>query len=98
MIRRTSAAASRRPGPNGGARGPSGTSGCSPSPASTCSGRRRTSWHTDLSLRAGISFENVSILGRNLQVLAEYYKGRSFDGQFFINPVEYVGIGVHFNF
>ena len=29
-------------------------------------------WHTDLSLRGGISFENVSILGRNLQVLAEY--------------------------
>jgi len=55
-------------------------------------------WKPDLSLRAGISFENVSILGRNLQVLAEYYKGRSFDGQFFINPVEYVGIGVHFNF
>ena len=25
-------------------------------------------------------------------------RGRSFDGQFFINPVEYVGIGVHFNF
>ena len=55
-------------------------------------------WHTDLSIRAGISFESVSILGRNLQVLAEYYNGRSFDGQFFINAVEYVGIGVHFNF
>jgi hypothetical protein len=51
-----------------------------------------------MSLRAGISFENVSILSRNLQVLAEYYRGRSFDGQFFIDPVEYVGIGVHFNF
>jgi len=46
-------------------------------------------------VRAGISFENVSILGRNLQILAEYYNGRSFDGQFFINAVEY---GVHFNF
>jgi hypothetical protein len=55
-------------------------------------------WRPDVSLRAGVSFENVSILSRNLQVLAEYYRGRSFDGQFFIDPVEYVGIGVHFNF
>ena len=60
--------------------------------------KEENSWKPDLSLRAGIQFENVSILSRNLQVLAEYYRGRSFDGQFFTNPVEYVGIGVHFNF
>ena len=49
-------------------------------------------------MRAGLQFENVSVLSRNLQVLAEYFNGRSFDGQFFREPIEYFGIGVHFNF
>ena len=60
--------------------------------------REENNWHTDLSLRAGLQFENVSVLSRNLQILVEYFKGRSFDGQFFKEPVEYVGIGAHFNF
>ena len=55
-------------------------------------------WQTDLSFRAGIQFESVTVLSRNLQILFEYYKGRSFDGQFFRDPVEYVGIGAYFNF
>jgi hypothetical protein len=60
--------------------------------------REENNWHTDLSLRAGLQFENVSVLSRNLQILVEYYKGRSFEGQFFKQPVEYLGIGAHFNF
>jgi hypothetical protein len=60
--------------------------------------REENNWHTDLSLRAGLQFENVSVLSRNLQILVEYYNGRSFEGQFFKQPVEYLGIGAHFNF
>jgi hypothetical protein len=60
--------------------------------------REQNDWHTDLSLRAGVQFERVSVLSRNLQVLVEYFNGRSFDGQFYRLPVEYVGLGVHFNF
>lgn len=60
--------------------------------------REENRWHTDFSLRAGLQFENVSVLSRNLQLLLEYYNGRSFDGQFFKQPVEYVGVGAHFNF
>jgi hypothetical protein len=60
--------------------------------------REENNWHTDLSLRAGLQFENVSVLSRNLQILVEYYNGRSFEGQFFTQPVEYLGIGAHFNF
>ena len=60
--------------------------------------REENNWHADLSLRAGVQFENVSVLNRNLQILVEYFKGRSFDGQFFTQPVEYLGIGAHFNF
>jgi hypothetical protein len=60
--------------------------------------RQENSWNPDFSLRVGVQFENVSVLSRNLQILAEYFKGRSFDGQFFKQPVEYLGIGAHFNF
>jgi hypothetical protein len=60
--------------------------------------REENNWNPDVSLRAGLQFENVSVLSRNLQILVEYFKGRSFDGQFFKEPVEYVGIGAHFNF
>jgi len=60
--------------------------------------REENNWHTDFSLRAGLQFENVSVLSRNLQILMEYYNGRSVDGQFFKESVEYVGIGAQFNF
>src|SRR6185436_11279410 len=60
--------------------------------------REENNWRPDLSLRAGVQFENVSVLGRNLQILGEYYKGRSFEGQFFKQSIEYFGIGAHFNF
>jgi hypothetical protein len=60
--------------------------------------REENDWHADLSLRAGLQFENVSVLSRSLQILVEYYRGRSFEGQFFTQPVEYLGIGAHFNF
>jgi hypothetical protein len=60
--------------------------------------KEQNKWKTDLSLRAGVQLESVSVLSRNLQVLFEYYKGRSFDGQFFNDSVEYVGLGAHFNF
>ena len=60
--------------------------------------KEENNWHTDVSVRAGLQFENVSVLSRNLQILVEYFNGRSFDGQFFRDPVTYLGIGVHFNF
>jgi hypothetical protein len=60
--------------------------------------REENDWHADLSVRAGVQFENVSVLSRSLQILVEYYRGRSFEGQFFKEAVEYLGIGVHFNF
>ena len=60
--------------------------------------KAENNWHPDVSVRAGLQFENVSVLSRNMQVLAEYFNGRSFDGQFFKEPIEYFGIGVHFNF
>ncbi len=60
--------------------------------------REENNWHRDLSLRAGIQFESVGVLGRNLQLLLEYFHGHSFEGQFYRQPVEYIGLGTHFNF
>ena len=60
--------------------------------------REENNWHTDFSLRAGLQFENVSLLSRNMQILVEYFNGRSFEGQFFRESDEYLGIGAHFNF
>ena len=55
-------------------------------------------WRADLSVRAGIQFESVRVLGRNLQLLVHYFNGHSPDGQFYKQKIEYIGLGVHFNF
>jgi hypothetical protein len=55
-------------------------------------------WNVDLSLRTGIQFESVRVLERNLQLLFEYFRGNSPDGQFYKRQVEYLGLGAHFHF
>jgi hypothetical protein len=55
-------------------------------------------WSTDVSLRAGVQFENVHVGGRNLQLLAEYYNGFSPNGQFFSRRIELIGLGLHLYF
>jgi hypothetical protein len=34
-------------------------------------------WNTDVSARAGVEVENLQVLGRKLDILAEYYNGYS---------------------
>ncbi len=59
--------------------------------------REETDWRADLSLRAGVQFENPEFLSRKLKLLFEYYKGRSPNGQFFLrDEEEFIGIGLHF--
>lgn len=60
--------------------------------------RETNNWDVDVSLRAGLQFENVQVLGRNLQLLGEYFRGNSSDGQFYTREVEFVGFGVRFHF
>lgn len=55
-------------------------------------------WSTDLSARAGVEFDNLQVLGRKLQILAEYYNGFSPTGQFYQDKVEYFGIGAQYLF
>lgn len=55
-------------------------------------------WNTDVSARAGVEFDNLQVLGRKLQILAEYYNGYSPIGQFYKDKVEYIGLGAHYLF
>lgn len=55
-------------------------------------------WNYDVSARAGVEFENLSVLGRKLQIMAEYYDGFSPSGQFYKEKVEYFGLGAHYLF
>ncbi|MGZ4989620.1 MAG: DUF1207 domain-containing protein, partial [Methylobacter sp.] len=55
-------------------------------------------WNYDVSARAGVQFENLQVIGRKLQILAEYYNGHSPSGQFYREKIEYIGLGAHFYF
>jgi uncharacterized protein DUF1207 len=59
--------------------------------------REENDWNTDVSMRAGVEFGGV-LMTRDLQLLLEYFNGRSPNGQFFRRKVDYLGIGVHFHF
>ena len=54
-------------------------------------------WDVDVSIRAGVQVENV-LAGRSLQLLLEYFRGHSPNGQFYNEKLDYLGVGVHFNF
>ncbi len=59
-------------------------------------------WSADVSARAGVEFndknKSLQVLGRKLQILAEYYNGYSPSGQFYKDKVEYLGLGAHYHF
>jgi hypothetical protein len=59
--------------------------------------REENGWAADVSARAGLQFEGV-IPGRHFQLLLEYFRGRSPNGQFYREKVDYLGLGVHFHF
>jgi hypothetical protein len=55
--------------------------------------REENKWNLDVSVRAGIQFENVRVLERSLQLLVEYFHGNSPDGQFYKRRIDYLGLG-----
>lgn len=59
--------------------------------------REENNWHADVSLRAGVEFQGL-LAGRNLQLLVEYFRGHSPNGQFYKEKIDYIGLGLHFNF
>ena len=60
--------------------------------------RQESDWDVDLSLRAGFQLEGRRVLGSRVQLLVEFYDGRSPNGQFFERDVTYVGTGVHLQY
>jgi hypothetical protein len=55
----------------------------------------RSNWSITRSLMAGLQFENERIGDRKLQVLFEYLKGPSPNGQFFSQRTDWIGVGLH---
>lgn len=55
-------------------------------------------WHADFSLRAGLQFNEVRVLGRSFQLLVHYFNGNSPNGQFYKQRIKYIGLGGHFHF
>jgi hypothetical protein len=58
----------------------------------------KTDWNVDLSLRAGVEFVNPAKSRRRFQILFEYFRGFDPNGQFFIERIETVGLGIHLYF
>ncbi len=76
---------------------PGSGSGIRPIAAADVQYREENAWAADVSLRAGLEFQRW--LGtRNLQVLVEYFQGHSPNGQFYTDEIDYLGLGLHFNF
>ena len=57
--------------------------------------RAENGWSLDLSLRAGLQFESVQVLGRKLQWMFEYFNGHSPNGQFYRKTIDYFGVAAH---
>jgi hypothetical protein len=55
-------------------------------------------WSPDVSARAGFEIDTPLTAGRKVQLLIEYYNGRSPNGQFLNESIEYYGVGAHFYF
>ena len=55
-------------------------------------------WSTNISVRGGIQFENWQLGHRKLQLLVEYFKGHSPNGQFYTRKIETIGLGAHLRF
>jgi hypothetical protein len=57
--------------------------------------REESDWHEDVSIRWGAQIEHPFLRRTRLQILAEFYSGRSPNGQFYDRRIETIGIGIH---
>ena len=55
----------------------------------------RSNWSITRSFMGGLQFENARIGDRKLQVLVEYLRGPSPNGQFFSERTDWIGVGLH---
>lgn len=55
-------------------------------------------WSLDTSIKAGLEFGHPNPGQRRLRLMAQWYKGYDPHGQFYINKVDYYGLGVSLGF
>ncbi len=60
--------------------------------------REENDWELDLSIRAGVQFEDPGRFSQKMLFLLEYYDGSSPNGQFYAERITYYGVGLHFYF
>src|SRR5690606_8686845 len=60
--------------------------------------REERDWQADISVKAGVSLEDENRLGRRLMLLAEFYDGTNYNGQFYSEDMQTYGLGVHLFF
>ena len=58
--------------------------------------RQQNHWSADFSARIGLQFQNSATFGRRLDLMLEYYNGHSPNGQFYLQNIQSLGVGLHF--
>jgi hypothetical protein len=52
-------------------------------------------WYPGFSCKAGAQLENSSLISNKVQLMLEFYSGKSIHGQLYRNKGRYIGIGLH---
>jgi hypothetical protein len=52
-------------------------------------------WMPGISCKAGVQLENSSLISSKVQLMLEFYSGKSIHGQLYKDSVKYIGIGLH---
>jgi len=60
--------------------------------------RQETEWRPSVSLRAGVQLSSPEGTRRRIQLLLEYYRGDDPNGQFNVERIETLGLGLHVYF
>jgi len=58
----------------------------------------QNNWNTDISIRSGIQIEGEKTVGYRVQIMLEYFRGHSPNGQFYERSIQYLGLGAHIYF
>ena len=56
---------------------------------------QQAAWRPNTSVKVGLQLENALLHKHVTQLMLEYYQGRSMHGQFYAQPLRYIGIGLH---
>ncbi|MDB6097099.1 MAG: hypothetical protein JWM09_1377 [Francisellaceae bacterium] len=52
-------------------------------------------WYPGISYKIGMQLENSTFISSEIQIMLEFYSGKSIHGQFFNDKIRYMGLGIH---